>query len=389
MEKLKTALVVAAALLLVVIAGVVFAAFQREDGGWERPYSTHEAQPRGTKAFYLLLEESGLPAYRWNLPLTRLRAGENKQVLLMIEPDRRPVFYPEVEALRQWVEEGNRLVLLGLEQSAVLEAFGLELESRHYFAQARVVNSTGGHPLLEGAATLSFNRGGTFSAASGGTPLVANGANTYVLWKRAGSGEIVVIADPEIATNRSIAAADNLRLLLNAAGAFEGPLAVFIDEYHHGFGMERPVVTAAAGNRVLSYLTWPAVQLVLAIVLTMVTLGTRFAAPRPLPEPSGRSLEAAVASAAAIYRRAGAKRLVFRILYAAFKRRLARKYRLPPDLRPGSIAMLGEAAAGLDRRELESDFGRFEAALSSADFSARELFALSRRIDHYRRRFSL
>ena len=65
------------------------------------------------------------------------------------------------------------------------------------------------------------------------------------------------------------------------------------------------------------------------------------------PEPSRRALEAAVASAAALYRRAGAKKLAFRILYTGLKRRLIRKYRLPHNPRPGDLAALGEAA-GLD-----------------------------------------
>lgn len=388
-EKLKNALLIIAVLVLLAAGGAAAAVFIWESGGRDRPFSSHGTLPLGSKAFYLLLEESGLPVQRWNNPLTMLQDGAGKEVLLIVEPGRRPVQRAEAEAARGWVEEGNRLILLGVEQPALFEAFGLEMEAKHYFAQGVKVEPDSDHPLLEGVRRLDFNRGGSFTAAGGGIPLAADGENTYVLWKAVGSGELICVTDPGLITNRSVGRGDNLIFLLNAAGAFDEPRAIFIDEYHHGFGAERPVRIAAAQSRTAAYLSWPAAQLALFTVLLLAALGKRFAAPRPLPVPSPRALAQTVAAAAAIYRRAAARKTVFAHLYAGLKRRITRKYRLKHDPGPGELAALGERVTGLERTALEADFARFEGAARDGNISAADLFDLSRRIDRYRKEFNL
>ncbi len=389
MEKLKNILLIIAALVMLAAGGVTAAFLAWEKGGRDRPYSSHGTLPQGSKAFYLLLEESGVPVQRWNYPLTMLQDKPEKEVLFIVEPGRRPPHPAEAEALRAWVEKGNSLVLLGVEQSALLEAFDLEIEATHYFQQAVGIAPDSEHPLLEGVRRLELNRGGSFNAAGGGIILAANGENTYILCKTAGSGEIISVTDPGLITNGSVGRADNLIFLLNAAGFGDEPRHVLIDEYHHGFGAERPVRAAPASSNALSHLSWPAAQLAFFTLLLLITLGKRFAAPRPLPEPSPRALSHTVAAAAAIYRRAGARRTALAYLYAGLKRRLIRKYRLNYDPEPGEMAELGERVSGRERAVLETDFRRFEKVAGGENISAAELLDLSRRIDRYRKEFNL
>lgn len=389
MDKVKNALLVIVAFVLLAAGGVIAAFLFWESGGRGRPYSSHSTVPRGSKAFFLLLEESGHPVQRWNYPLTMLKDCGEKGVLIIAEPGRRPLPPLEAEAAREWVEEGNRLILLGQGQQALFEAFDLELSATHYFAEALIIEPESVHPLLEGVRRLEFHGGGSFTVESGGTVLAGEGENSCILWKRAGAGEIISITDPGFITNEALGRADNLIFLLNAAGAFYEPPAVLIDEYHHGFGLERPIRDPSAGPAVITYLSWPAGQLALFTLLLLFTLGTRFAAPRPLPGPSPRALSQTIVAAASIYRRAGARRAAFNYLHTGLKRRLVRKYRLSYDPEPGEIAVLGERVAGLERERLEADFRRFAAATRRKKITAAELLELSRRIDRYRKEFNL
>lgn len=387
--KLKSALLAIAAFILLAAGAAVAALLIWESGGRGRPFSSHGTLPRGSKAFYLLLQESGHPVQRWECPLTMLPAEGAGEVLFIAEPRRRPPRPVEAEALRAWVERGNRLVLLGLEQPALYEAFDLELAATHTLPEPLRFKADLPHALMEGVKYLEFRAAATFTGRSGGLILAGEGEDSYILWKAAGEGEIIAVTDAGMITNEALGRGDNLIFLLNAAGAFDEPLGVLIDEYHHGFGRERPLLAPSAGPAFNTYLTWPALQLALFTLLLLITLGRRFAAPRPLPGPSPRALAHTIAAAASIYRKAGARRAPFTYLHAGLKRRLIRKYRLSYDPEPAEIAELGESAAGLERQALERDFRRFEEVSGGKNISAAELLELSRRLDRYRKEFNL
>lgn len=387
-EKLKSALLAIAAFILLAAGAATAAVLIWESGGGGRPFSSHSTLPQGCKAFYLLLEENGHPVQRWDRPLTMLPADGAGEVLFIVEPGRRPPLPAEARALRDWVGQGNRLVLLGMGQPVLYEAFDLEIEATCHSPEPLRVDPDSSHALLEGVGRLEFRNGATFTAESGGVPLAGDDGNSFILCKKAGKGEIIAITDAGMITNGALGSEDNLIFLLNTAGAFNGPLDVLIDEYHHGFGMALPARAPSTGSAFITYLAWPALQLVLFTLLLLVTLGRRFAAPRPLPEPSPHALSHTIAAAAAIYRKAGARRAPFMYIYAGLKRRLIRKYRLSHDPEPAEIARLGERA-GLDRLELERDFERFEAVAGGEKISAAELLGMSRRLDRYRKEFNL
>lgn len=388
-EKLKSVLLAIAAFVLLAAGTAAAAVLIWESGGRGRPFSSHSTLPQGCKAFYLLLEESGHPVQRWDYPLTMLPADGAGEVLFIVEPGRRPPLPAEARALRDWVGQGNRLVLLGMEQSALYEAFDLELEATHRSSKPLRIEPDSSHAFLEGVSRLEFRTGATFAAGSGGVLLAGDDKNSFILFKAAGEGEVIVITDAGMITNEALRRGDNFIFLLNTAGAFSGPLDVLIDEYHHGFGRERPARSPSAGRGFAGCLTWPALQLALFTLLLLITLGRRFAAPRPLPEPSPHALSHTIAAAAAIYRKAGARKAPFAYLYAGLKRRLIRKYRLGHDPGPAEIARLGERAAGLNRQELEREFGRFEAVSGGEKITAAELLEMSRRLDRYREEFNV
>lgn len=390
MNNLRDNLTAGLAVLIVAAAfgGFIVANYLWGDEGRSRPFSSYGTIPEGSKAFYLLLKEGGLTVRRWEKPIISLEQAGEKQALFMVDPGVRQITGEEAASLKHWVEEGNRLILLGADQPRVREVFNLDVESAQFFAREVAVAPETGHPLFDGVKVLSFNRGLSFSDGTGGIPLVEKEGRTFVLWKEAGPGEIIVVSDPEIITNKYIERDDNLIFLLNAVNAFDRPMAVLFNEYQHGFGEE--AVSAAPGQgRLFPSLAWPSLQLGLFTVLILMTMGKRFSAPRPFPAPSRRVLDDMVTPAASIYRRANAKKLVFDLLYSGLKRRITLKYRLRHNPNMAELVNLGERVTGIERKELEADFTRFEKALQKGSLPAAELFALSRRIDRYRKEFNL
>ncbi len=401
-------IIMAGVFSLVIIAAVIMVIDSFSEGR-DNPYSSHETGPRGVKGFYLLLEENGLPVQRWNSPLTALEPEEGeKQALIFLEPTRRQVSSHEVEAVEEWVKAGNRLILLGSGHSLLFNA--LEVETMKHLGRNEVdyleidndlKEENAGKPvsnLVENVDRLKLDRDTAFLEESSGMPLayeergLPRGAarkSIYVLHREIGRGDLVAVSDPGVITNRLVADADNMVFLLNTLEVFEEPVTVFINEYHHGFGLERPPEGVNIGGQVFSYLAWPFLQLFLLVVLFLVTVGRRFAAPRALVETPRRSLESMVASTAAFYQRSGARGLAFRRIYRGFLRRVARKYGLSsyPDTR--ELVELGERLTEMERQTLERDFQRMEKALQVKGISIAELQNLSQLVDRYRKEFNL
>ncbi len=372
-------------LTLLIAAFVVSIWLFARFAGQERPYSSYGAQPEGGKAFYLLLQEMGRDIQRFSAPVQQLPAGAGMQTLIFTEPARRGVSAREAETLYRWVEEGNRMLLLSVRQPALLEAFGLEAIFPDNPNQVVLTLIENEHPLLEGVNRLEINRTAFFTSPSGGETLVEFEEEIYVLMKKIGSGEFIAIADPEIITNRRIARADNIILLLNAAGTTGEAPPLLYNERHHQFGLPQPAPDAARQDGIFSYLPWVAVQFALFTLLLLFTLGRRFGVPRPLPEKARRSPVDFVFPAAAVWQKARARRLTVEILYQGLIRRIARKYRLGhvPELK--ELAALGERVTGRTRRQWEKDFLRLAEAAQNEQITAAEMIMATRRIDCYRK----
>ena len=369
--------------LIVLLAVVLLIWLVRGLGGPQRPYSSLGAHPGGAKAFYLLLEETGYDVARWNGPFQRLPFEQAGQTLIITEPSRQGVSEREAEALRRWVEAGNRVLLLSAGQPALLQAFGLEAEYPESPNQVVLTLPESGHPVMEGVSRMEINRTAYFTNPAGGEPLIESGGEIYALYQQVGSGELIAVSDPDLITNRRIARADHLIFLLNAVEGV-GAAPVLFNERHHRFGLPQPA-SAAQADSILFYLPWPAFQLALMALLTLFALGRRFGTPRPLPEKSLRSPVDIVVPAAAMWQKARARSLAVDILFQGLRRQAGRKYRLGPDPGIDEMAALAERVTGRGRRLWEQEFTRLAEAARSEKLSAGEMLAAARHIDRCRK----
>ena len=87
--------------------------------------STYYSGPAGCKALYLELQELKLPVTRFQKPFSRL--NREKGVLVIANPERVPFTKREISFLKEWVQDGNRLILF---QGMTKEAYDASLEER-------------------------------------------------------------------------------------------------------------------------------------------------------------------------------------------------------------------------------------------------------------------
>lgn len=117
---MKERLIIFGALLLVfaVMLGLNAASYVQKvkepDNEFEPNRSTYNPGATGTKAFYLLLEETGRQVSRWQMPPAALKTETSirPKTFVVIGPYRRRFSDEDGSSLLGWVAEGGRLILI-------------------------------------------------------------------------------------------------------------------------------------------------------------------------------------------------------------------------------------------------------------------------------------
>jgi len=134
-----------------------------------------------------------------------------------------------------------------------------------------------------------------------------------------GSGQIVYLTDPYIASNGGIALVDNAQLAVNIVASADGIIA--FDEYHQGFGEDNNQIFAYfAGTPVVAIF----LQLLILVGLIFFTQSRRFARPLPEVEPNRLAKLEYVSAMAELQRRTKAFDLAIENIYTEFRRRTSR-----------------------------------------------------------------
>jgi hypothetical protein len=218
--------------------------------------STHFSGPAGCKALYLELQELKLPVTRFQKPFSRL--NREKGVLVIAHPERVPFTKREISFLKEWVEDGNRLILF---QGMAKETYDDSLEERHTKNKTDLLEMNTMRKL-SGSFGLSIQRFETSSRKSLDTHLsdpdlsVEISVSSRFRWKKPsgpwlwkeiagdeagpiiasrkfGKGEIVAVSDASLVSNAELSRAQNLKLVLALLIA-KAPEKIIFDEYHHG-----------------------------------------------------------------------------------------------------------------------------------------------------------
>ena len=402
--------------------GVVLALFLSRGaarGDFAPRLSTYRSAPGGSRALYLLAEESGARVQRWQSAYAELPAGTPLVLLgmsfpagssgrdggeiAMSQPDagldapargafsgERPgLDAEERKAFLDHVREGaSALVLVqGRDQETLLQTLGVKFTPNAPDDDAGDADDEDAPELLP-AFPSRYTRGvksvrapisGVLEILPRQIPLlVLVDGGVVAALAHAGAGEIVLLASPELATNARLGTEDNAQLWLSLLdGLAQGPgagRAVAFDELHHGFRATRSV--AAFGRRY--GLPFALGQLVLGLFAWAASL-RRFGPPLR-PAAQGRVLATDALAATGRLYRAGrhhteAAQLLVRATSTALARASALSATASPEQISAALTSRGHAAEAVAYLALMSrpPVGRSDAQLTSLAQEAHRL----------------
>jgi hypothetical protein len=185
----------------------------------------------------------------------------------------------------------------------------------------------------------------------------------------AGRGEVVVLTDPDLLSNRALRDEPNARLAFSLIGAGR-PGSIAFDEVHHGVG----TVQDRSIYDLLLEQAWGRMLLLVAgvVLLFLLLRGRRFGRAVPVFVDRGRSLGELVTSQAALYRAGGKRAFAAEHLSRQLRQELAQEVGLPGSASDAEIAGRAQALGRDPSRALQV------LAATERARSDRDLLALTR-----------
>lgn len=301
-KRIDVIVLIAGALLLLLLTYERNAAEERQ-----RPSiaSTYDSGPNGYRALYNVLRAAGVPAVRFERPLSLLDPSVRTLVITGYEddPSPKPMDDRDAQMLHDFVSGGGRLVAVDTEFAGpddIAPGVGTTL---------RTVPRTDAIVLARNRYTQAVARvhgpiDWTFPFKSPpGIPLLANNDGLVAVWYRVGRGDVIAITAPPLFGNARLRDADNLRFAYNAI-AGHGPVA--FNEYVHGYDDS----TTMWG--VLPTPVRAAVWIVVAILLiALVGANVPFAPPIPPQAPGERTSADYITAIAELMHRSHVKSVKF------------------------------------------------------------------------------
>jgi len=304
----------------------------------------------------------------------------------------------DATALLNWLRPGRTAVLLSSElltghtansdpddDDSFSDTLGLSIQKTpagQNVTQFAAVQPT---PLAHGVLTLELRSGARIQST---LPEVAglfgdrNGA--VVSMMPVGKGRLIVIADDEFASNRTLSASENAVFIGNLLGRYAKPGAkVLFDEFHHGDA------DIEGGGSIWGALGRPLqltiIQLLLGMLVAFVVASGRFGTPVPLFRPGERTSAEYVTSLANLYWKAGASTTALEMIYKQFLRELTSRLGLSADVNLETLADVASRRGGVGVMEMRRLLTLCEQHIDSGKVSEVELLDLVRRMDRIRK----
>ena len=399
---------------------------QAQRGDQSPPYSTTRAEDDGAKKLYLLLEELGHRPQRWESDFMLL---ERPGMMLILDPAfaggkrSRDIMPYEIQALDEWVRQGNVAVLFSNRQNVFYEHLGLiasEVDDKGLVtepkggepepAKAPTATSVPVQPtvLARGVNTLGLSAPGGLRFGvqrrkvknpfgipddeDDAPPPVApvpegewvtlfrehvargKGAPSVVTAAR-GSGLYVAVSDPFPVSNAGLEHANNLEFAVNLLKLRPEGGAIWFDEFHH-----RDVARGLA-NYVRARALSPFALYFLLLVLVLIWRSmVRFGPALPLVADARRDSSEYVRAVATLYQNSGMGQEALRVAYAEFRRRLGAALRLGVVWDIETAARTLEQRAGVPYQDTAQAIAEVETALRAGSVSDEDACELCGRL---------
>jgi hypothetical protein len=213
--------------LLIVILIIMVSSYFVESGQPKKypNYVSHSPSPTGVKAFYSYLEKEMDSVNRWSQPPNLLPAGDEDQLLVMVEP----AIIPNSDEIAEYInfmEAGNTILLLKENPRGL---FDLQIMFNDEFSSPLTLADQNGRQYKSELESVVF-----FEEDVQDEVLLYSENERPVALKRAyEKGQLIVANTPGWMTNGNILEADHLPILLTLFKEVN-PKIVFFNEYVHG-----------------------------------------------------------------------------------------------------------------------------------------------------------
>ncbi len=336
--------------------------------------STYSAQSRGAKVAFLLLQEQGYDAERWERPPGDLPSDPANSVLVLAYPSDYPTS-EEKDALQRYLNLGGKILVTGSSAGSYLSEVHLEgepLQDPEWKEfEPKILSSlsrAGKIKLTPAAYWDSHSLKYLVHYAKDDRPIVVS--------YKVGRGEVIWWGSSIPLTNAGISEAGNLGLLLNSLGKAR-EVHVYWDEYFHGY------------RRELSDYMWePPVAWGLAqcgfIVLALLFTYSRRNGPiRAWNEPKRLSPLEFVHTLGGLYLRANATQAALEVPYARFRSAAVRQLGLKPDVPAADLARAIRDRLGYKDKMLEETMRQIEAARYGPDLTEGQTLDLVQQLSRH------
>jgi hypothetical protein len=327
--------------------------------------SSYNAGPTGTRAFYQFLEDSGARVSHWRESYQTLERRNQNGILIAVGPfpDQNEVPDSESDALRSWVAQGGRAIIISRTPRAQFDDPRIAVRSTDHpppiddddivddNSQSLLSQPTDLTRGLQGLALSKFAERMRFNSPRppGQSPRtlperVLEGPVVHI-GDEAGAvladfdlvkGRVLFLSDPFVVSNSGIGRGSNLTLALNMIHAMGAPKSpILFDEFHHGYQSEtNPLLAYLHGTPVI----WILGQGMLLVAAIFFSRGRRYGRPLPLPTVDRHSPLEFVSSMANLEQVSQARDLAIENIYPRFKSRMARLLGLRMRSHPSEFA---------------------------------------------------
>jgi hypothetical protein len=339
--------------------------------------SSYSAEWLGTKAAFLLLQQSGYHVERWESPPVNLPEDATGTTLIFAEPSERGSS-AERAAVSRFVSAGGRLFVMGASgaafapQSAAVPIPDSDLTPKPFSALLP-------SPLSRNAPEVTMVAPDEWtSLAPSQLAIYGKDGKPGVVWYRFGKGQVIWWAIASPISNGSIREKGNLALFLNSLGP---PTSrILWDEYFHG--MRRSLSSYFAETP----LPWAGLQIAIAFAAVLFTFSRRSGPIRMPQEESRLSPLEFVETMGNLYESAHAAPAAVEIVYQRLRLLLTRKLGIPAKVKLPELCHAAADRLGWPADMLFHTFLDAERAMRDINPDKEEALDLVRKLHEYSER---
>ena len=367
-------LLIGAGIVMVVLLALTYALAPtpaQQSMGYPSSYSP---EWDGGKAAFLLLQEMGYRAERWEQSPENLPINAQNTVLILADP-RESGSADDRAAIRRFVLTGGRVIATSAAAAHLVpEADAKEVPD--WNPEAKIYSALLPSPFTRNAPEITMVAPDLFaSSTQPWLGLYGRDDKVGAVSYRVGRGEVIWWASSTPLTNGAIRDKGNLAFFLNCVGT--GSQHVLWDEYFHG-----------ARGSLVSYfaetpLPWAGLQIAIALLAVLFTFSRRVGPARvPLGESRLSPLEF-VETLGDLYKSAHASPAAVGVAYQRFRLALSRKLGVPAQVKLPELCRAAVSRFGWPEAPLLDTLARSERAMRSINLRENEALELVRQLHDY------